>query len=834
MSTHAARLPGGFARRRRDAHLRAILDAAMDAVVTIDHRGLVLEFNRAAEEMFGYRREEVLGRELAGLVVPERLRAAHRAALRRWTEHGPGPGAGTLLGRRVQVEAQRADGSVFPAELALLRVDVPGPPLFTASIRDLSERKTADEQLREADFRYRTLVEQLPLVSYVNRPDDPVSRPFYVSPQLEGLLGYSPEEWLATPGLFERSLHEEDRERVLAEKRAAYERREAHRTEYRMRTADGRVVWVEDQSVHVQPPGGGPGFRRGFALDITERKATEDALRRAELRYRTLVEQLPLAIYIDRLDETSSNVYTSPQIEAMLGYSVQEWAENPDLFVELLHPEDRERVLAAHRRTHATGEPLHLEYRLRRRDGRWVWVQDQARVVAEGGESFLQGYLLDVTARREAEEQLRHQALHDPLTGLANRALFVDRLEHALVVGRAHGREAGVLFVDLDDFKRVNDTVGHHVGDAVLCAVGARLVESLPASSTVARVGGDEFAVLVEDDDAPAAAVDAAERVVEALKAPVQVEGREVFVTASVGIAAGAEVDELLRSADVAMYRAKSGGKAQYIVYGEAMDEELADRFQLVSDLRRARFDRELAVLYQPIVDLGKGTFVGAEALVRWRHPTRGLLSPAEFIALAEETGAIVEIGRRVLEDACRQVAAWRRAAPGERPFVSVNVSVRQLWGGGFEAAVAEALERYALEPEALMLEVTESVLARRREEVADTLAALARRGVRIALDDFGTGYSSLSQLQDLPVDVVKIDRSFIRALAREPSRIAFVRAIVDLAAALDLALVAEGIEGLAEASLLRGLGCALGQGFYFSEPIPGPRLLELAAGGDP
>lgn len=391
-----------FRRRRRSpsrtaalrsgpAQARAILDAALDAVITIDHLGRVLEFNRAAEETFGYRREDVLGRELAALVVPPETREAHRRALARWSEAGPGPGAGELLGRQLEVVAMRADGSRFPAELAISRLDVPGPPLFTACLHDVSERREAEERLRAAEFRYRALVEQLPLVFYIDATESPVAGALYVSRQLESLLGYTPEEWLSTPGLYERSIHPDDRERVLAACAEAYERGEELRLEYRMLAADGRTVWVEDRSVLVEPPDGGPPFRQGFAVDVTERKQAEEALRQAEVRYRTLVEELPLAVYVDRLDAVGASVYVSPQIEPMLGYPVEEWLANQSLFVEILHPDDRERVLAAHERTQTTGEPLGLEYRLRARDGRTVWVKDEARVIADGGERFLQG-----------------------------------------------------------------------------------------------------------------------------------------------------------------------------------------------------------------------------------------------------------------------------------------------------------------------------------------------------------------------------------------------------------------------------------------------------------
>jgi diguanylate cyclase (GGDEF)-like protein/PAS domain S-box-containing protein len=814
--------------REGQAHALAILDAALDAVITIDHLGRVLEFNRAAERTFGYRKSDILGRELAELIVPPDLREAHRRALARWTTSEPAPGAGSLLGRRVEVRAMRSNGSIFPAELAISRVDTSGRPQFTACIRDLSDQKQAEDRLRGAEFRYRMLVEQLPLITYVDSSETAVSQPLYLSPQVEAVLGYTPKEWLATPRLYERAMHEGDRDRVLAEKQAAYDRGEALRIEYRMIAADGRIVWVEDQSVLVEPPEGGPPFRQGFAIDVTERKQAEEGVRRAEMRYRTLVEQLPLAVYVHRAGDPGSYMYTSPQIEPMLGYSVSEWVSDPALFVRLIHPDDRERVVAALARTHATSEPLRIEYRLRARDGRVVWVQDEGSLIAVTGgtERVLQGYLLDITARKQAEEQLRHQAFHDPLTGLANRALFTDRVEHALVLRGQTGGGAAVLFLDLDDFKAINDSLGHPAGDALLRAVGHRLRDVLSPSHTVARLGGDEFAILVEDGTPAPAAVDAAEQVIGTLQPPFEVEDREVFVTASVGIAVGGNADELLRSADVAMYRAKASGKAQYVVYAPKMDEDVVGRLELVADLRRACIDQEFVLHYQPTVELATGAIVGVEAVVRWQHPTRGPLQPSDFIPLAEETGRIVDIGRWVLTEACRQAARWRRELAGCRSLsVSVNVSMRQVRRPVLVDDVSRALEESGLAPDALTLEITESVLARRREEMTSILEDVAALGVRLALDDFGTGYSSLSLLQNLPVHTLKIDRSFVQSVDTEERR-AFVRAIVDLAEVLNLTVVAEGIEVPAQVTALRQLGCRFGQGFHFAEPLA-PRDLE-------
>ena len=811
--------------RAEGAYAAAILDAALDAVVTIDHLGCVLEFNSAAERTFGYSKNDVLGRELAELIVPPAYREAHRQALARWSEDGPSPGAGGLLGRRLDVHAMRSDGTEFPAELAISRVAIPGPPLFTACIRDISDRANAETLLRAAEFRYRTLVEQLPLITYVDPGDDPSEKAMYISPQVEAVFGWTAEEWLTIPGLFQQSIHEADRARVVAEKEFAYTRGEALRHEYRMRAKDDHVLWVEDVSVRVEPPDGGPAFRQGFALDITERKHADDALRRAEARYRTLVEQLPLAVYIDRVDRWSSNIYTSPQIEAMLGYTVEEWADNKGLFVQMLHQEDRERVLAALERAHASGDSLVIDYRLHARDGRIVWVHDESRIVADvnTGEPVLQGYLLDVTARMEAEEQLRHQAFHDPLTGLANRALFTDRVEHALVLRSG----VAVVFLDLDDFKAINDSLGHLAGDALLQAVALRLSGALRPGDTIARLGGDEFAVLFEEAGAAVSAADVAERVIAALQEPFDLDGREVFVTASIGIGVGEDAEELLRSADVAMYRAKASGKAQYVVYAPKMDDDLVGRLELVADLRRACVEDEFVLHYQPIVELESRRVVGVEALVRWQHPTRGLLQPADFVGLAEETGQIVEIGRWVLQEACRQAASWR-ARLGCDLSVSVNVSARQIRQSGLVEDVEAALAASGLAPDALTVEITESALVRRREEMTAILESVTGTGVRLALDDFGTGYSSLSLLRDLPVRTVKIDRSFVHTIDAGPAQRAFVQAIVDLAEALQLTVVAEGIERPIQAAALLRIGCVLGQGFHFARPLPVDALERL------
>jgi diguanylate cyclase (GGDEF)-like protein len=477
-------------------------------------------------------------------------------------------------------------------------------------------------------------------------------------------------------------------------------------------------------------------------------------------------------------------------------------------------------VLEAHRSAH-TGEGLSLEYRLIARDGSLVWVHDEARtIVGPLGEPVaLQGYLLDVTARKEAEEQLRHQAYHDHLTGLPNRTLFKQRVEDSITRSE---QGVAVLILDVDDFKAVNDRFGHMDADAVLRDIGSRLRVALPPTVTVARIGGDEFAVLVESDDPGRDATKAAQSVSDALRAPVQMAGVEIFVTASVGVAVGGDVDGLFRQADLAMYHAKATGKAQAVVYDRSLDDDLGERLSLLGELRRARIDREFVLHYQPVVDLETGDVVGAEALLRWQHPTRGIVAPGDFIPIAEESGLIVPLGRWVLREACRQLARWRAEETSARALqISVNVSARQLQAADFVDDVREALAGAGLEPRALVLEVTEASVVHDPARATRMLDALRAMGVGLVLDDFGTGYSSLAMLDALPFDGMKLDRSSVMRIGASGGAVPLVRAIVDLGRALGLSLVAEGIENEHQLAELRRLGVREGQGFRFARPLP-------------
>jgi diguanylate cyclase (GGDEF)-like protein/PAS domain S-box-containing protein len=559
----------------------------------------------------------------------------------------------------------------------------------------------------------------------------------------------------------------------------------------------------------------------------------ESEAREIERRYRTLVEQLPLVVYVDALDESSSNIFTSEQIEPLLGYTVGEWRDDPDLFVRTLHPDDRDRVLAAHARTRRTHEPLSLEYRLVARDERVVWVRDDGVVVVgdEGEPLYLQGYLLDITPERELQEQLRLQALFDPLTGLANRAFFHEQLEHAVSMRTESPLGTAVVFVDLDQFKQINDQHGHSVGDEVLAALGERLKSVIRAGDSVARLGGDEFAVLLTAVRDPAEPAIVAERLIEQITAPIEVAGRHLSVTASIGIALGDSGAELLKQADAAMYRAKLNGDADYAFYDDELDQEALHRFKRIAELREATSKKQFSLAYQPVVNLDPFEVVGLEALLRWQHPTRGEVQPLDFIPLAEESGLIVQIGCWVLLEACLYASRLRELL-GRDVEIAVNVSARQLQHPEFVDHVDAALQRADLPPYLLTLELTESVLVASGERAEQQLNLLKNRGVKLALDDFGTGYASLAYLQRLPVDIVKIDRSFTAKIDSGATDLALLQGIVGLGKALGLQLVAEGIERDAQQGIVQDLGCHGAQGFHFGRPASAAAA-TLALTGD-
>ena len=544
-------------------------------------------------------------------------------------------------------------------------------------------------------------------------------------------------------------------------------------------------------------------------------------LRRSEERFRTLVQNSIDVQLITKADGTIT--YESAAVERVLGYDADDRIGRNAF--DILHPDDVAWAGTMFQDVaRLPGSQAAAEVRVRHADGTWLVIEAVAKNLlddpAVGG--IVVNYR-DVTARKALEDELKRQAFHDSLTGLANRALFADRLEHAISRAERSPSALAVLFVDLDDFKTVNDSLGHGEGDLLLVAVADRLRASLRASDTIARMGGDEFAILIEDPVDGETPMDVGRRMLARLEPPFVHSGKELFVRASIGIATtrGRDhtADEVLRNADVAMYTAKTNGKNRLEVFEPGMHTAALTRLALKGDLERALERDEFTLVYQPIVRLAGGRLSGVEALLRWQHRERGTVGPAEFIPVAEETGVILPLGRWVLEQACAQAAAWNAISP--QPItMSVNVSGRQLQHPGFAAEVAAVLASTGLAPHLLTLELTESVLMQDAEAATAVLVELKILGVRLAIDDFGTGYSSLNYLRRFPIDELKIDRSFVASLDDGPTQSAVVLSILRLSETLHLETVAEGIEESSQLAVLRDLGADLGQGYLFARPL--------------
>jgi diguanylate cyclase (GGDEF)-like protein/PAS domain S-box-containing protein len=563
-------------------------------------------------------------------------------------------------------------------------------------------------------------------------------------------------------------------------------------------------------------------------LDIAEQMMGESSR-----RYRSLVENTSDILTL--MDADGTVHYESAALERVMGYRPEDQL-GTNAF-DWIHPDDMARALSIFADVLST-PGLHppLEFRAPHKDGSWRYLEHTVNNLLDDPD--VRGIVItsrDITERKELDEQLRHQAFHDALTGLPNRALFMDRLGHALARAERSTESVAVLFVDLDNFKLVNDSLGHEAGNQLLAGVAERIKACFRPEDTVARLGGDEFAALLEDVVGKGDATRAALRIAEVLRPPFVLGEREVFARPSIGIAihSPGEVtaEDLVQSADRAMYRAKNSGEVYSLASDVGTTGQALRRLELEGDLRRAIEREQLRVCYQPTVLLRDGRIVGMEALVRWGHPERGLLLPSEFIPVAEETALIISIGRWVLETACRQARAWQAQYPSSSHLrVWVNLSAKQFQQRKLVEEVARVLQESGLRPACLGLEITESTAMEDTRSTTKTLREFADLGVRLAIDDFGTGYSSLSALHRLPVAVLKIDRSFIRGLGEDSEDVVMLSAMIDLARALDMRVVAEGVESAKQLTLLRELGCEMAQGYYFCEPLLGDEATALLA----
>lgn len=594
------------------------------------------------------------------------------------------------------------------------------------------------------------------------------------------------------------------------------------RFEQRCRRPDGSFVWVD---LNVRSLTAADGQVVGFltqGVDITDRKRAEQT---AERHSRQLEEAQRIAgLGSFEQDPETGSIAASEELCRILG--LPEFNDVASL-MRVIHPDDRPVLGTAIGVCINDHIPVDLVHRLLWSDGTVRWLHARAAwSVDEGGRGTVVGTVLDITDRKAAEDALEHQAFHDTLTGLANKALFIDRMGHALHLAERDATPVGVMILDLDDFKTVNDALGHARGDLLLTAVAGRLAGAVRAGDTVARFGGDEFGLLLESGKMPQAAVDMAERIAKVLDMPFRIGDVEVSVRASIGAAIGYPLDvtsdDLLRDADLAMYLAKHNGKGRCEIFRPGMQTEAHRRLTISSDLRHALDHGELEVFYQPIVGIHDASPAGAEALIRWHHPRRGLTLPMEFVDIAESTGLIIQLGTWVLNEACRQTQAWRQAGDVDDAFyISVNLSARQLAEPTLVDDVTQALLASGLPPSALVLEITESAIIIDFDAGLARLQSLKDLGVRLALDDYGTGYSSLNRLGELPVDIVKIDKSFIDRLTLKGEGAALVRSVIDVTSALGLSSIAEGVELPGQRAVLEELGCDYIQGYLFAEATP-------------
>lgn len=561
--------------------------------------------------------------------------------------------------------------------------------------------------------------------------------------------------------------------------------------------------------------------------EISERGIVEASLRESEERYSLAALGANDGLWDWDLDDDS--IYYSPRWKLMLGYNEDDIDANLQEWFQRIHPEDLVEVqLALSAHLEGVSDHFEQEYRIKHRDGTYRWVLTRGLAVRDsGGNAYrMAGSQTDITLRKKAEEKLSHDALHDLLTGLPNRALFLDRLKRVLEHGKRNNDYVfAVLFLDLDRFKNINDRFGHDVGDKLLIAIGERLRSAARASDTVARLGGDEFVILLEDIEGLDDATGVATRIMEKTREPFNIEGKEIFTSCSTGVILSEEsyekADQILRDADIAMYRAKAQGRGTYIVFEPHLRTQLMNRIWMENDLRKALRLNEFCLFYQPILSLSSGKLVGFEALLRWIHPSEGLILPGQFISLAEETRLIIPIGGWVLKEACRQLKEWEDQYLFEPPLtMSVNLSSLQLTQHEFVNHVEQIVDESGLNPASLVLEITESMIMEENQIAAKTISDLRDLGVRVHLDDFGTGYSALSYLQRYPIDILKIDRSFIAKINGNGEDVEIIKAILNLARDLNMGVIAEGIETESQFDLLKDLNCEYGQGFFFARPM--------------
>ncbi|MGP1384803.1 MAG: EAL domain-containing protein [Thainema sp.] len=702
-----------------------------------------------------------------------------------------------------------------------------GDVVWDTLIMDVSDRKRTEAELQASEVRYRKVVEAQTDFILRSQPDTTIT---FANPSLCRALGITlsqivGKKWVdfANPDDLEQDAFRRLAELTPDNPRCFVENRDTR--------ADGQDGWTQWLNEGIFDAAGQLIEIQSVGRDITDLKQTEAALRQSEERLRMVTENMSDLVCLHRPD--GRYLYVTPSSQALLGYSPAELIGRDPY--ELFHPDDCDRIRQSADQFALPDSPEPITYRIRHKLSHYIWVETLTQPIWDeaGHIRHLQTTSRDVSARIRVEQQLKHNAFHDRLTGLPNRSLLMQRLDLALKRSKRHAdSQFAVLFLDLDNFKVVNDSLGHLVGDELLLTIATLLRRFIRETDLAARLGGDEFVILLEEISGITEAVMIAERILVDLKSPLSISGRDVFVSTSIGIAINTsshhQAEDLIRDADLAMYRAKHSGKSQYAIYDPAMHFQAMQRLHLESDLRKALDRQEFILYYQPIIELKTQTIQGFEALLRWQHPQRGWVSPADFIQLAEETGLIIPIGEWILQTTCRQLTQWQAQFPERALRISVNLSVRQLQDLLLQH-LDDALQASELaNPNTLVLEITESMLVKNVDATLALLDKIKAKGIRLSIDDFGTGYSSLSYLYRLPVDYLKIDRTFVNPVEPDARHQVIAESIVALSNLLELSAIAEGIETIEQLQWLQTLGCELGQGYLFSPPVPAEQATTL------
>ena len=708
----------------------------------------------------------------------------------------------------------------------LVRNDQGEVTFYEGTVEDISASRAGEMALRVNEELFRQVTSQLPGMAFLALLKADGTREYsFVSDGVRELFGVEPSDVIGNGNLLKSFWHPEDRASVEAGVAGSAAQGQPFSLQYRIVLGDGTVKWVQTTSSSISSDHRG-NLRCGVVLDITHSKRAEEQLRQSEERWKLALESTGDGVWDWHIQ--SGMEYYSRRYKEMYGYSEDKVWQQSDQFEDIVHPDDKEQLLRDQQAHFEGRTPTYRnEHRVRCSDGSWKWILSRGMVIsrdAQGKPVRMIGTHTDITEWKKSEALIWQQANYDPLTGLPNRRMLRDRLEQDIRKCKHDGLQLAILFIDLDHFKEVNDTLGHDSGDLLLIEAADRIRHCVRDSDTVARMGGDEFTVVLSELSGAERLERILQKILGALSAAFQLGDEQVFISASIGItmypADATEVESLFKNADQALYVAKGAGRNRFSFFTSALQEAAQTRVRLANDLRAALAEQQFRVVYQPIIDLGTGDIRKAEALIRWQHPTRGLISPTEFIPIAESSGLIIDIGEWVFRQAADQVVQWREL---HHPHfqISVNKSPVQFHSdGSTRKSWAQHLQSLGLPGGSIAVEITEGLLLDTSATVTQQLMEMRQTGVQVSLDDFGTGYSSLTYLQKFEIDYIKIDQSFVRNLVPSSTDLALCKAIIVMAHELGMKVIAEGVETAQQRDLLVAAGCDHGQGYLFARPM--------------